>query len=111
LNQRQISGVRFVPTSFMPQSSNYSKQFCQGVNILVTDRIALDAPEMGVEIASALLKLYPTDYKIDKMINLLGNQKAFESLKAGVDPRRIEEDWRQGLEDFQKIRAKYLIYK
>ncbi len=111
LNQRQISGVRFVPTTFTPQSSIYAKQLCQGVNIIVTDRIALDAPELGVEMASALLRLYPNDYRIENMIHLLGNQKAFESVKSGVDPRRIEGDWLDALRQFEQLRTKYLIYQ
>jgi uncharacterized protein YbbC (DUF1343 family) len=30
---------------------------------------------------------------------------------AGQDPRRIAQDWQDGLEKFQKVREKYLIYK
>jgi uncharacterized protein YbbC (DUF1343 family)/CubicO group peptidase (beta-lactamase class C family) len=111
LNARQISGVRFVPTTFTPTTSNYTNQKCGGVNIIVTDRYALDAPELGVELASALLKLYSKDYKPDRMPLLLGSNEAYQSILAGNDPRRIAEDWRDQLEQFQQVRSKYLIYK
>jgi uncharacterized protein YbbC (DUF1343 family)/CubicO group peptidase (beta-lactamase class C family) len=111
MNARQISGVRFVPVTFTPKSSNYADQLCYGVNIIVTDRYALDAPELGVELASAVIKLYSKDYKPDRMIELVGNTAAFQAILAGNDPRRIADDWRDGLEQFQQVRSKYLIYK
>ncbi len=44
------------------------------------------------------------------MNTLLANQAAFQELQLGRDPRRIAEDWRDGLEKFLQVRAKYLIY-
>ena len=111
LNARGLAGLRFVPTSFTPSSSTYSGQLCQGVNIILTDRNSLDGPELGIELASALHKLYPNDYKIDHMINILANQAAFDAIVAGEDPRRIEQDWQDGLMQFGKVREKYLLYK
>jgi uncharacterized protein YbbC (DUF1343 family)/CubicO group peptidase (beta-lactamase class C family) len=111
LNARGISGVRFVPITFTPTSSNYSGQACQGVNIIVTDRNSLDAPELGIELAAALRKLYATDFKIEKMQGLLVNQAAYDALMAGQDPRRIAQEWMDELQKFGKVREKYLIYK
>ncbi len=110
LNAREIAGVRFVAISFTPSSSPYSGQLCQGVNIILTDRNALDAPELGIELAAALGKLYPADYKIDRMVELLVNHAAFDALLAGVDPQRIVQDWQEGLDKFEVTRKKYLIY-
>jgi uncharacterized protein YbbC (DUF1343 family) len=110
LNARNLAGVRFVPVGFTPSASNYSGQECHGVRIVLLDRNALDAPELGVELASALLKLYPQQYKIDRMNELLVNDRTFAAIKAGEDPRRIADDWREALEQFQIIRAKYLLY-
>jgi uncharacterized protein YbbC (DUF1343 family)/CubicO group peptidase (beta-lactamase class C family) len=111
LNARGIGGVRFVPITFTPTASNYSGQACQGVNIILTDRNGLDAPELGIELAAALHKLYAADFKIEKMQTLLVNQMAYDALVAGQDPRRIAQDWMEELEKFEKVREKYLIYK
>jgi uncharacterized protein YbbC (DUF1343 family) len=81
------------------------------VNIVVTDRNGFDAPELGVELAAALHKLYATDFKIDKMQGLLVNQSAYDALMAGQDPRRISQEWMDELQKFGKVREKYLIYK
>ena len=111
LNARGIAGVRFVPVTFTPTSSVYSGQECQGVNIVLTDRNGFGGPEMGIELAAALHKLYPENFKIEHIQGLLVNQSAYDALMAGEDPRRIAQDWMEGLEKFEKIREKYLIYK
>jgi uncharacterized protein YbbC (DUF1343 family)/CubicO group peptidase (beta-lactamase class C family) len=110
LNARGIAGVRFVPETFTPTASNYAGQKCEGVNLILTDRNALDAPELGVELATALRKLYPTDYKIERMMELLANQAASDGLASGEDPRRIAQDWQEELEKFAATRKRYLIY-
>jgi len=111
LNARGIAGVRFVPVTFTPTSSVYSGQECQGVNVVVTDRNGFDAPELGMELAAALHRLYPANFKVEHIQGLLVNQSAYDALMAGEDPRRIAQDWMDGLEKFGKVREKYLIYK
>jgi uncharacterized protein YbbC (DUF1343 family)/CubicO group peptidase (beta-lactamase class C family) len=110
LNGRGIAGVRFVPVTFTPTAAVYNGQKCEGVNVILTERNALDAPELGIELASALRKLYPEDFKLERMTALLVNQVAYDGLVAGKDPRRIAQDWQEGLEKFEVIRKKYLIY-
>jgi uncharacterized protein YbbC (DUF1343 family)/CubicO group peptidase (beta-lactamase class C family) len=111
MNTRGIAGVRFVPVTFTPSASVYSGQQCQGISILLTERNNLDAPELGIELAAALHKLYAADFKIDRMAELLVNQAAFDALVAGQDPRRIAQDWQEDSAKFQLIRQKYLLYK
>jgi len=110
LNGRAIPSIRFVPVSFTPSSGTAMGEHCEGVNIIVLDRNSLDAPELGIELASALHKLYPTDFKIDRMLDLLANKAAFEALLTGQDPRRIAQDWEDGLQRFVQVRSKYLLY-
>jgi len=111
LNARGISGVRFVPSSFTPGSSTYQGEKCQGVNLVVIERNALDAPELGIELASALHKLYPQQFHMERMIEILANQSVYDAIVQGQDPRRIADDWRETLEKFEQLRQKYLIYK
>jgi uncharacterized protein YbbC (DUF1343 family) len=110
LNARQIQGVRFVPITFTPTSSNYKGQLCGGVNIIVTERNFLDAPEVGLEVASALKTLYPGEYKTDKLGLLLGSHALMEEFNAGVDPRRIAQDAQEQIDKFVEVRKKYLLY-
>ncbi len=114
LNARKLAGIRFMPTDFTPNSPDswipYNHELCHGVSMIVIDRNALDSPELGLELASALMKLYPDQYKPERMPHLLVNEAAFEALKAGEDPRRIEADGQDALSAFEMIRAKYLLY-
>ena len=110
LNARGIGGIRFVPVMFTPASSNYAGKVCEGVNFIVTDRNGFDAPELGMELASALHKLYPADFKLERITELLVNQSVYDALVAGQDPRRIAQEWQEGLDKFIQTRKKYLIY-
>jgi uncharacterized protein YbbC (DUF1343 family) len=111
LNSRHISGVRFIPYSFTPNSAVYANQLCGGVNMVVTNRLTLDSPELGIELAAALHKLYPIDFQMEKILTILANQQTMDDLNAGVDPRFISSKWNEALEGFERIREKYLIYK
>ena len=110
LNARAISGVRFVPTEFTPSASVYAQQKCGGVSILITDRNAFDAPELGIEIASALHSLYPRQFEMKNLDNLMLNKATMDAISAGQDPRRVWMDWVEAIELFKPIQAKYLLY-
>ena len=110
LNERGIAGVRFVPVSFTPSASVYAGRQCQGVNIILLDRNVLDAPELGLELATGLRKLYSQQFQSDHVNALMFSQPAMDAFLAGQDPRRIADDWREQLEQFEKVREKYLLY-
>ncbi|HKW76004.1 MAG TPA: exo-beta-N-acetylmuramidase NamZ domain-containing protein [Terriglobales bacterium] len=111
LNSRLIAGVRFVPVRFTPTSGPYAKQLCSGVNIIVTDRDILDAPEMGIELAVALRKLYPENWKPERMLEILANREVFNAVAEAADPRSIWQSWQDDLQKFRELRTKYLLYK
>ena len=110
LNVRDVDGVRFVPIAFTPHASVFSGERCEGINIVLTDRDALNAPELGIEIASALNHLYAGEYTLDALDSLMRDRASLEALIAGEDPRRIAEGWQDDLERFKAVRAKYLLY-
>jgi len=110
LNAREIQGVRFLPMDFRPLSNKFEDQVCHGVQILLLDRQALDPTELGLELASALWKLFPENFRIDDTLPLIGARWVLHSVRAGEDPHRIEYEWQDALEQFRKLRAKYLLY-
>jgi uncharacterized protein YbbC (DUF1343 family) len=111
LNSRDIQGVRFLPVDFTPQSSKFAGQVCHGVQISLVDRQALNAPELGVELASALHQLFPKKFELDKTLRLIGSQWVLDDITNNFDPQRIEYLWQQPLMNFRKLRAKYLLYE
>jgi len=110
LNEREIQGVRFLPVEFTPALGKHARQQCGGVSIMIIDRETLDTAELAMEVASALHNLYPKEFETSRLSDLLANQAALQALQSGKDPRRIADDWRDGLDQFMQVRAKYLLY-
>ena len=111
LNHRFLPGLRFFPVDFTPQKPYpYAGELCHGVRVLLTDRNVLDAPELGLEIASALHRLYPEKFQLEKMKTNLANQSILDDLAAGHDPQRIAESWLPALDAFEQERQKVLLY-
>jgi uncharacterized protein YbbC (DUF1343 family) len=110
LKRRQIPGLSVAPTTFTPNAALYKGERCQGVSLTVTNRGSFRSMLMGLEIISALHKLYPQNVDIAKTIELLGSQSTVERLERGDDPRRIVADWSADLDKFRATRQKYLIY-
>jgi uncharacterized protein YbbC (DUF1343 family) len=110
LNNRNVQGVRFMPVDFKPKSSRFKNQWCYGVQIVLLNRQILDSADLGIEIASALYRLYPKDFQIDKTLGLIGSRKVLQAIKAGQDPATIALDWQGPLEQFCMLRLKYLLY-
>lgn len=110
LNARAIPGVRFYPEQFTPTASKFAKEACQGVFIVVTDRNAVRPVRVGVEIASALLKLFPGKFEIDSATRLFGSVAGLTRLKSGDDPAAIASSWSGAEARWRLLRAKYLLY-
>jgi uncharacterized protein YbbC (DUF1343 family) len=110
LNRVPLAGVRFVPVRFTPTSSVFKGEDCSGVNIIVTDRARFKPLLVGLRIAVTLRKLYP-EWKVDSYIRLLVNADSLERLKRGESELEITSSWTAGLEEFNKKRARALIYE
>ncbi len=110
LNNRRIQGVRFMPADFTPSEGRFKEEVCHGVQIILVDRDAFDAGEMGVEIVSALHHLFPKEFLVDKTVDLLGQRAILDRIKEGSDPRAISLQWDERLDKFRDLRAKYLLY-
>lgn len=111
LNGRKLAGVRFVPVRFTPQSSVFKNQECGGINIVITDRARFHAVPTGLEIAVALRKLYPAEWKVDDYARLLVNAATLEAVKRADDPAEIARPWADDLAEFRRARARALLYR
>ena len=114
LTTRKIPGVTFAATRFaVADDANhypYHGQTIEGVRLTVTDRKALDSPELGIEILAALHHLYPAQFKLEKATGLVANSETMAALERGDDPRAIAAIWMAALNAFKAQRAKYLLY-
>ena len=101
LTARKIPGVTFSATKFaVAEDGNkypYHGQTIEGVRMAVTDRRALDSPELGIEIVSALHRLYPAQFRLEKVAGLVANGETMAGLERGDDPRAIAKGWGGGV--------------
>jgi uncharacterized protein YbbC (DUF1343 family) len=111
MNRSGLAGVRFEPIEFTPTSSVFQGRPCGGVKITITDREAIEPVRMGITIAYQLRRLYPETFDAKRIDVLLGNREALAALLAGKNVAEIEATWQAGLAEFQKRRAKYLLYQ
>jgi uncharacterized protein YbbC (DUF1343 family) len=111
LNARRIAGVRFIPVRFTPRSSVFKNEECGGINLVIIDRPQFQSVPTGIEIAVALQRLFPSDWKVDAYARLLVNADALERLKRGESPPDIVRSWATALENFSNLRRKYLLYE
>ena len=110
MNRRSVPGVHFVQDRFTPDSGPFKGEMCEGATVVVTDRASFESMRMGMEIAAALAKLYPSNFDVTKMIAIVGNAETIRKLKAGDAPAASVASWTVDLEAFRKMRAKYLLY-
>lgn len=110
LNERHLPGVRFVAQPFIPVSGLYAGQRCGGVAMRVTDRAAVRAMRLGLEIATVLHKLYASHFDPAKL-DLLGSADTVRQLQDGTPPEQIVASWSSALSDYDKRRRQYFLYK
>jgi uncharacterized protein YbbC (DUF1343 family)/CubicO group peptidase (beta-lactamase class C family) len=110
LNARAIPGIRAYPVRFTPAASKFAGEACSGVFFVVTDREALKPVRLGVEVASALVKLFPSQVDFGKTSLLLGSVDTLNRIRTGEDPATIAATWAVAESQWRRLRAKYLLY-
>ncbi len=111
LNARAVPGVRFYPIAFTPAAgAKLGGQQCQGVFIVITDRERLRPVRLGLEVASALSRLYGKQFTLEDAAYLLGSKSAIARIRAGDDPADIAASSSADEARWRATRAKYLLY-
>jgi uncharacterized protein YbbC (DUF1343 family) len=110
LNARLIPGIRVYPTRFKPTESNFAGKEIEGVRFVITSRESFDSTRFGVELATALQKLYPGKINFEKCRLLIGSESLVNELKSGVDPTTISQQLQEQARDFIERRTKFLLY-
>ena len=111
LNARNLPGIRFYPVLFTPTSSVYKDEPCQGVYFIVTDRNALRPVRVGLELVSALARLFPGRLDLKRTATLYGSSDQLSRALTGEDPARLAAQWASDEVNWYNLRAKYLIYR
>ncbi len=115
--QFQIYGSPFLPKSdfsftpipnFGAKEPVYKDQLCYGEDLTQIEKVK------QLEL-KWLLKAYNSTSNKSKFFNefftkLAGTKKLQQQIESGVSENEIRKSWEKGLQDFKKMREKYLIY-
>ncbi len=110
MNRAGLPGVSFVPIRFTPTTSVHKGTNCGGVYIMLNDRDRCNVVDVGLEMARTLYRLYPNDFKPDKIKQLLLHPATLDAVKADKPLNEIRAGWKPELDKFQKRREKFLLY-
>lgn len=110
LTRAGVPGVRFVPVRFTPRASTFKDQPCGGVSLVLTNRDALDAVDLGLTLALTLQRLYPDQFALNKLRPLLTDTATLKAIEAGTPLAEIRRGWSAELAAFQQRRAAVLLY-
>ena len=110
LRGRRIPGVEFEPAAFMPDSSIFAGQACNGIRIVLKDRGSLNAVGLGIEILCALQRLYPGVFQLEPALHMVGSRTVIRAIAQGLPAESIVAAWQPQLEEFHRRRAPYLLY-
>jgi uncharacterized protein YbbC (DUF1343 family)/CubicO group peptidase (beta-lactamase class C family) len=78
----RLPGVTLTPVRFTPTASVYKGEECGGVRIRIMDRRLLRSVEVGLAIAKALARLYPSQFPVDEIAPLLKHKETLERIRS-----------------------------
>lgn len=118
LNGIGLPGVRFRPAHFIPHTSKHAKTPCRGVQIHFMDREAVETVRTGLHVVKALRDLHPKGFEFlpvnasgrNHFAHVAGSLKTQPALEAGTAADEIYASYLPGLQEFKKLREKYLLY-
>ena len=110
LNGLELPGATFVPVRFTPDASKFAGEACGGVNIAVTDRAAFASVPTGLALAHTLRRLYPQQWEVDKLAQLLADADSLRMIKATEPLDELLAHCAAEAAKFRQRRKPYLIY-
>ncbi|MBN1155212.1 DUF1343 domain-containing protein [candidate division KSB1 bacterium] len=115
LNSLALKGVYFRPMFYTPYYSTFTGEYCNGIEIHITDVEQIAPLEIQIHILTTLEKLFP-DHDIFDTRRTGSFDKAFgtdeirKDVASGISADQIISKWTDDLDKFIKVRANYLIY-
>jgi uncharacterized protein YbbC (DUF1343 family) len=118
LNESGAEGLEFEETQFIPvaikgmsENPKLKDQKCNGIIIKVRNREELKSVQFGIKLICALQALYPDKLEFIGSFNrLAGDGTMKDKIRRGMPPDEIINSYQKELNDFLKIRSKYLLY-
>lgn len=121
LKDISLPGVRLIEIAFRPTFQKWQGEECRGFFLWVFDRQVFKPYFTSLTLLQAVQTLYkgafrwkppPYEYETRRLpIDLLiGDQEIRQALESGQSITELEGSWMAGVNDFQRLRQKYLLY-
>lgn len=110
LEKAEVPGVEAVPVFFVPNSGKHQGKNCGGLVLTITKPEELDSVLLGLSLISILHRLYPGEFEMGRVMDLLGNEEAMKLLEAGQSPGKALRAGSSQMREFMAKRRKVLIY-
>jgi uncharacterized protein YbbC (DUF1343 family) len=121
MNRLDLPGVFFRPAVFEPTFQKHARETCGGCQIHVRDRELFRPVETGVALVATFRASDPErfrwrdppyEYEYDKLpIDILaGSSDLRKRIESGAPADEIAGSWHAAVEDFNHVRARYLLY-
>lgn len=113
INDLTLPGIRCIPYSFRPEWGWYAKEWCEGVQWIITDAAAFRPVNTMAQTIRVLHKLYPSLLKerpypthanptgLSHLERLVGVPHAFERICKGELTIAVGEEWKKKIEAFR----------
>jgi uncharacterized protein YbbC (DUF1343 family) len=113
LNAKQLPGVRFDSTSrTMGRGGKFTGQTIPMIEITITDRNAVRAPELGAHMLRAIYKRHPRQFawREQGIERLSGSRALRQAVEREGGVEALIAVWRHESEEFAAAAAKYRLY-
>jgi uncharacterized protein YbbC (DUF1343 family) len=119
LENEYLPGVFFRPLCFKPTFDKWCGELCKGIQIHVIEREQFLPFETAVAVIKYSLELHPDLFKWSAPPYEYEEKKLPFDIIAGTDRLRkmmgnklkeISQSWQKELEEFKRVREKYLLY-
>ena len=120
LNRLNLPGVWFKATVFTPVSipgmssqPKYENKRCNGVQIEITDRNLFEPYWSGIRIVELIYQHYQShfEWRVNHFDRLCGTDAIRNAIIEGTDFTRLRRQWEKRLNEFMRLRNKFLLYE
>lgn len=108
MNAFDIGGVFFSRAFFTPMFGKWEKEYCEGIQINITDRCSYDPHKMGLYLIKALSQFGEFEIKKQSMGLRYGSDCLSDA--NDLDPTLVYKNESAGVESYRKEIAPYLLY-
>lgn len=109
-NALNLPGVYFRPITYRPYYFKFKDKVLNGVQLHIYDQHTFLPLETAIQMLATINIMYPDKLKFGKSLETYWGNKLRRQLEQKMTADQITATWKEGLDDFAKKRAKYLMY-